>query len=129
MSARLTETRNAFQLALLADCETPDSLTSAGAMFLLSIQTAAECHLTECGGPHDECVHEIADAAPDVCTHQRWLEFVDLQAYNEDPSDLGADWADPTEAAGVCLYIIAERLATALFGDAAESDDEDADES
>lgn len=71
---------------------------------------------------------EIADAAPDVYTHTRWQEFADLGAWQEDPTEIGSDGSDMTAAAGVCLYMIAERLAWALLGELAEQDDEDDDE-
>jgi hypothetical protein len=44
-----------------------------------------------------------------------WSEFTDLAAYQEDPTEYGVDGSDMEQSARVCLYIIAERLATALF--------------
>jgi hypothetical protein len=74
---------------------------------------------------------EIANNAPDVYTHTLWLEFIDLCAYREDPSDLGVDASDMEKAARVCLYLIAERLANVLFDeyneDGPDDDDEDED--
>lgn len=69
-------------------------------------------------------VHEIADGAPDVYTYTRWREFVDLGAWEEDPSELmGGEGSDLTGAAGVALYMIAERLAWALLREWAEDED------
>ena len=62
----------------------------------------------------DEGLHEVADAAPSVYTGARWAEFADLAAWDEDAAELGASADDLTGAAGVALYMIAERLARAL---------------
>ncbi len=56
----------------------------------------------------------MADGAVPVYTGERWAVFADLAAYNEDPGDIGGWPADLTDAAGVALYVIAERLALAL---------------
>ena len=108
---------NAYRLADLAECASPDSNSSPGAMFLISVQdgvndaTSYDPTQTEWA---DQAA-EIADDAPDVYTHTLWLEFIDLCAYREDPSDLGVDAHDMEQAARVCLYLIAERLANVLF--------------
>ena len=62
----------------------------------------------------DEEVREVADAAPSIYTFTRWQEFTDLAAWQEDATELGASADDLTGAAGVALYVIAERLALAL---------------
>lgn len=59
-------------------------------------------------------LHEVADAAPSIYTGARWAEFADLAAWDEDPSDIGGWPADLNDAAGMALYMIAERLAWAL---------------
>ena len=64
--------------------------------------------------------HGVADDAPSIYTHQRWQEFVDLAAYLEDPSEYGIDLTDSERYAGVCLYMIAERLVRALVDEAEE---------
>ena len=46
--------------------------------------------------------------------------FVDLGAYHEDPSELGADTSDMEEAAKTCLYLIADRLIVALLDEMEE---------
>lgn len=112
-----------YELARMADCGSPDSLESPGARFLESVRDAV-AEAAEGNPENDDWSEEaaqIADDAPDVYTHQRWLEFVDLAAYQEDPTELG-EISDMTAAAGICLYIIAERLAFALFELAAEGD-------
>lgn len=131
-----------WHLANLAGCGSPDRpdgigvsppadlstvAPSPGALFLRSVadDTAeriayvfadpdldpASCDLAR---ELEEEVHEVADAAPSVYTGARWAEFADLAAWQEDPSDLGGWPADLTDAAGVALYMIAERLALAL---------------
>lgn len=64
----------------------------------------------------DDDVHEVADSAVPVYTADVWRAFADLQAWNEDPSDLldTSDGIDLTDAARVALYLPAHRLATAL---------------
>lgn len=69
----------------------------------------------------DGTIDQIADGAPSIYTAARWAEFVDLGAYNEDGADLGGFPDDLTDAAGVALYMIAERLAWALLRDYAET--------
>lgn len=117
---------NAYHLARLADCATPDGLESAGALFLNSIADAVAeqiaWNVTEDGQTTEEAIatirdesHEIADGAADVYTHAMWAEFVDLAAYNEDPSEYGHDSSDMDQLARTCLYIIAERLVYVLL--------------
>jgi hypothetical protein len=105
----------------MAECGDPDTQDSPGARLLDHVRDAVSEHIEWVDEPvtdpfdYGDAINEIADGAPDVYTHARWLEFVDLCAYEEDPSELGADCSDMTVAAGVALYMIAERLATALF--------------
>lgn len=135
---------NAYELARLADCASPDKPDSPGAKFLESVQDGAreavadylEDAPADMDGidsndlDEDGRLHEIADNAPDVYTYTRWLEFVDLAAWQEDPADLGGMPDDLTTAAGVCLYLIASRLVHALTNDLlaaivnADADDE-----
>lgn len=117
--------QNAYQLAGLADCASPDSPESDGAKFLESVRDAVveeiEANGVEDWEDRDGILHEIADNAPDVYTHTRWSEFVDLAAYNEDISEYGEYGNDLTQAAAVALYMIAERLVRALFSEAADA--------
>ena len=129
-----------WHLANLAGCGSPDRpdgigvsppadlstvAPSPGALFLRSVADdlaeriayvfadldPAGCDLTR---ELEEELHEVADAAPSVYTGARWAEFADLAAWNEDAAELGASADDLTGAAGVALYMIAERLARAL---------------
>ena len=109
---------NAYTLAGLAGCGEPDSLESAGAEFLNGIaQHFAESEETD----EIDCDrwHEIADSAVPIYTYARWQTFTDLSAYFEDVTELGHDGSDLTEAAGIALYMIAERLCSALANEIA----------
>ena len=112
----------AYNLASMADCGSPDSPESVGAMLLVHVRDAVVEYLEghDAGqyneDERDAYAHEIPDGAPSVYTHERWAEFVDLAAYNEDPTEYGAP-DDMNQAAAVCLYIIAERLFWALLAE------------
>jgi hypothetical protein len=136
-----------YRLARLADCSDPDQHDgigfepepspqglaaanggSPGAQFLRSIEDSVSERIADNDGAvpndyHDDAA-EIADGAVPIYTHELWSTFTDLGAYNEDPSDLGADGTDMTKAASACLYIIADRLAVALFEEHEETDDD-----
>lgn len=114
----LTSELNAYRLAGMAECASPDSPDSPGVRFLLRVASDFAERVAD-GEEYDDdaaydMAHEVADAAVPIYTHERWVTFVDLAAYNEDPSELGADASDMTELAGVCLYLIAERLVRVL---------------
>ena len=100
-----------YELARLAGCSDPDSPTSPGAQFLAMV----EATLADYDDPDYDTAWEIADNAPSVYTHEMWMQFVDLAAYSEDPSEVGADGADMEKSARVCLFMIAERLCIALI--------------
>lgn len=121
----MENTRNAYQLADLADCSTPDSPESPGAKMLLGI--AGEVYdsvddLRESDYPYD-LLSEIVDGWPSVYTHEMWAQFVDLSAWQEDP-EYGSTMQ---EKAAACLYQIGERLAARLWEEIEEqaADDED----
>ncbi len=133
-----------YDLAVLADCGVPDHSTSPGAAFLLvvardtldmidqNILEDDDNHLTVAEAvrnlAYGDDVHGIADMAPSVYTHRRWQEFVDLQAYDEDAGDYCPGTDDLTATAGVCLYVIADRLVRAIIervADEVERDDID----
>lgn len=64
---------------------------------------------------HDGRLHEVADGAVSIYTHDLWATFADVAAYDEDPSEYGdPDGQTMTALAGWCLYAIAQRLAVAL---------------
>lgn len=140
-TARLGDEYNSHNPQQLADdagCGNPDSPDSPGAKFLAGIARdvadyfdsapddrpdtfrSINAELTDGDG-----AHEIADGAVPAYTHERWQVFVDLGAYNEDPTEIGATADDLTEAAGVALYLIASRLVAALAQELAEALDED----
>jgi hypothetical protein len=100
-----------WELESFAECGSPDTESSAGALFLLAVKAAFLESMKEndCVVEYDE-IHEIADGAPDIYTHRRWLEFVDLCAYEEDIYDYVSDETSMTDRAGVALYLIARRL-------------------
>jgi hypothetical protein len=119
----------AYRLSSEADCGTPDSSTSPGAFFLERIRNAVVERVSDDPAAFDpdgpgDLSDEIADDAPSIYTHDRWQQFVDLGAYNEDPTELGVDCSDLTATAGVCLYMIAERLVQALWAIIAEAFEE-----
>lgn len=117
------EKLNAYELARVAEVQSPDSLESPGALFLLSVQDAVTEHLTYeqsigheystvVGGSMiaDDCVTTLESHG----TYGKWQAFVDLLAFQEDTSDLGAP-EDMNQGADWALYMIAERLAVALL--------------
>lgn len=130
----------AFRLANEVDCGCPDTDESAGADLLRSVRDSfvdavendPATWLTE--DDWADAVHEIADGAPSIYTHRKWLEFVDLTAYNEDLDDLGGTSGDMERDAGVALYIIADRLVHRLHemlmddDELENADDDDADD-
>lgn len=119
---------NPYDLASMADCAAPSQgasrrrrTWSAGARFLSAVRDGVVGSIRDgqiTPDNHDsygrDVVAEIADGAPDVYTHARWLQFVDLAAYQEE-SDAVGEWPDDlTDVAGIALYQIAERLCVAL---------------
>lgn len=126
-TATVTEDRlNPFVLARMADVATPDAPDSPGGDWLDTVYVSA-LEIIEDYEDDDERRDAIAERAGSVVpvyTHLRWEVFVDLAAYNEDPTELGADPSDMNQCAGVCLYLIAERLMAAVIEDAEDADDE-----
>ena len=117
-----SELPSPFQLAGYAECCSPDTRESAGASFLAhAARDLAERvdYIQGEGNEVDpsEVAWQVADNAPDVYTHPMWSEFVDLAAYQEDPTDLGCDGSDMEQSARVCLYMIAERMCYALLAE------------
>lgn len=133
----MTETiaLNAYELANLADCGTPDTLESPGARFLLNVQSSvaevldaiatgeASYDLAELEDNASDEAHDIADSAVPIYTHELWATFVDLAAYQEDLGgglDPAAMEQDHDWLARVSLYEIAQRLALVLLEQAGE---------
>lgn len=112
---------SAYELATIAECYAPNSLDSAGAKFLTNLRDATieSIEGALCDGEEPAAVvesaaaFELTDGAPDVYTHQRWLEFVDLGAWEEE-IEISTDGAEMTALAGAALTQIAERLVRAL---------------
>lgn len=123
MNEKLKELRemSAYWLADsdLADCMSPDSKESPGALLLASVRDSVcdliEDNFTEHATIEDfdrfeDEVFEIADQAPSIYTHQKWQEFVDLGAHQEDVEELGGGEGDMDKLGSIALFIIAERL-------------------
>lgn len=106
-----TRTLSAYELAGMAGCPSPDSLTSPGARFLDGIAA----HVLESRDEGEDAAAYIADAAVPVYTCDIWATFTDLAAWQEDLSELGDDGRDLTKSASLALYVIAERLASVLI--------------
>lgn len=129
---------NGWRLSHAAECGSPDSLTSPGAVFLGRVRDAlleaVEWKLTDesaetlteaLSSVDSDGTHELVDGAVPVYTHERWSAFVDLQAYSEDTDELtGGENVEMTDRAGIALYVIGERLATVLRGDLERAADE-----
>lgn len=105
---------NAYELADLADCSAPDSHTSPGAEWLRLVANDAPELYPLSESDRSDRVSELADSDVPIYTHNKWEVFVDLGAWQEDPSELGGETADMDKASNICLYIIAERLLLAL---------------
>lgn len=110
----MENTRNAYQLAALADCGSPKNSESPGAKMLLGI--AEEIYdraddLSESSWPED-LIYEIVDGWPSVYTSEMWEQFLDLSAWQESP-DSGE--GDMVQMAFACLYQIGERMGQALW--------------
>lgn len=116
-----TTTHGAYALARLAECAGPDSESSPGAKFLVLVEDsfieAVEYDRFPAEGDEwpSDVVHEIADGCVPVYTHDRWVTFVDLAAYQEDVSELAGGGEDMTTLAAYALYQIAYRLAAELL--------------
>lgn len=107
---------SAYVLAGMADCATPDSLDSIGAQFLTAVAQATVESL-EYDDDRDDIPWTAADQCVPIYTYDVWRTFVDLAAWREDPTELGADGSDMEQAAKVCLFAIGERLAAAVLDD------------
>lgn len=121
---------SAYVLAGMGVCASPDRPGSPGAVFLEDVALDTIDRADEIDGErfdHADLAHEIADAAVPIYTHTIWSTFVDLAAYNEDPTELGVDGSDMLQAAKVCLYMIAERVAMAVLDEIERAEDEGVD--
>ena len=114
--------RSARYLAADAGCAYPNGETSPGARFLELVASSLVKAVDWIWTNDDENVtdwhdvaHEVADGCVPIYTHDLWATFADLGAYQEDPTELGFDGSDMEQGARVCLYMIAERLASELL--------------
>lgn len=116
----MENTRSAYQLATLADCGTPDSPESPGALMLVGIADEVYDNIDDLRDePHPEDrLNEIVDGWPSVYTYQMWEQFVDLCAWQESPNNTDEDME---HMAADCLYQIGERLARALWDEISEA--------
>ena len=119
--------RNAYVLASMAECSTPDSHESPGAEFLVATVAAlAESVRWDAGndGGQDigDMIAEVADGAVPIYTHQMWQTFIDLGAYDQDISALVDASADMHQEARLALYVIAECLCQAVITEDADRD-------
>jgi hypothetical protein len=103
---------NPYELASIADIATPSSKSSPGAEFMESVQSVMMDYLSS--ELEQVPINEAADASLNVYTHDIWLQFVDLCAYNEDISGITSESQSMTERAMLSLYLIAERLIDTL---------------
>jgi hypothetical protein len=132
------DTVASWRLARTADCSCPEGAEREGAAFLDSVFSdflyTAQNDLDVSGGDDANDVrraleafewHETADGAVPIWTHQKWVTFVQIGAYDEDVSDL-VDSRKVTgdDCANAALYIIADRLLRALSEELADKCDE-----
>lgn len=135
LSTILSEIRdlNAYQLARMADVHSPDSLESPGAKWLEGVRddiverVEYDSSLVDTGHPDGDVAYEVADAAVEIYTYQRWLVFTDLCMWEVDIEDIasGTGDVDMTQLAGLAQYEAARTLAYALLEDIAERTSDD----
>jgi len=119
-----------WSLQDMAGCMAPDSKESAGAVFLARVrddvvERVADYPAEDFARETEDLAHEIADSAVPVYTGEKWATFTDLGAYAEDVSDLAGDSTDMDQLSNIALYVIAERLVSALLAELAEAIEED----
>jgi hypothetical protein len=133
-SETLTEIREYSPYALsvsdLADCAEPDTRESAGALLLTRTRDAfLEFISTNPDATGDDIrddISAITDDMVSVYTHERWQQFVDLGAYQEE-SETGEWPSDLNDTAAAALYQIIERMVyrfAAMLDEAEEGDDD-----
>ena len=118
------EIPNPYVLAGMAGCASPDTEDSAGALFLTLVADSVRDLVAE-DEDRDEIPFQAADECVPIYTHKVWRTFVDLAAWQEDPTDLSADASDMEQCAKVCLLMIGERLAWAILEDMGTEDEDE----
>jgi hypothetical protein len=134
---------SAYGLPSYADCGTPDTRISPGAKYLVGIRDAVARAITDgeivpggqdASGDRSDVISRIANDAHLIYTHNKWLTFTDLAAYQR-AEDVAGDfggfstmdaWAD------ACLYSVAEELCHGicreLDGQCVSEDDDQGDD-
>ena len=121
-----------YDLAREASCGHPANPDSPGAALLTSVRDNIVAAVkngdldVRSERTWDRTIEETADGAPSDYTYPRWLEFIDLEAWQEIPDDYDAEPGDMTALAGIRLYMIAKRLCQALLESLAEDAEEEA---
>ena len=128
---------NAFRMSNAAGCGRPDSLESAGAGYLLGVRDAIFEHIDGIGTEWyddtldafiDNSLVEVVDNIVPIYTSEIWATFVDLAGYLEDMNEIASTDSDMEARAHIALYLIGERLASALIIDwVAHCDEHDED--
>lgn len=104
-----------FELAGLAGVSLPDRSDSPGALFLVGVRDEVVDHWD---GLSPDLLHQIAEDAAAVSTYEMWQQFVDLEGWQFDVTDLIGDrisGRELTEHVKVVLYAVADRLVDALM--------------
>lgn len=110
-----------YRLANMADANYED-LDSPGARFLRSVRddVIESLRFAEAEGPEDvrrwsegDAPGEISDDNSQLTYAERWAVAGDLQVWMEDVSEFGPQ-ADVMESVGLALYLISDRLVSAL---------------
>jgi hypothetical protein len=108
-------THTVWELADKTDAMNPDSVTSAGAEWLINVSEA----WADVRADYDDTetmIHETADGIVPVSNYDCWKVFTDLGAWQIDLSDYSPsiNVEDLTSVARLALYILAEQLITTL---------------
>lgn len=112
---------SAFALARMADVSSPDTSESPGALWLLRVLREAEEIIEYDADDEDrDQIHESADQLVPIYNHERMTVLTDLAAYYEDLGDFGTP-EDMLQAAGWSLYLVAERLLSAILDEYREA--------
>lgn len=122
-------THTAYRLANMIEASI-ESNTGEGARWLECIASnwisEGRDLVTEYGMELGDAIHQEADGIVPIYTGHRWEVFTDLQAWqfsDEVAQEFGPLPTDMTDAIGVILYVLAERLIYALEAERDENED------
>ena len=124
------ERPNAFEIAQMVECASPDTPSSPGAIFLVAAWRDAIEQITRALGAGQEMdeidLFGVAEDVPSVYTVRLFYEFVDLLAweFEEEANDLTSASATIEDRARICLFVIAEAVAEAARQAVAEALDD-----